>query len=495
MRLMTSTIGLQADWLPSFFNTRTRQVEQLSPSSPGHIGLYTCGPTVYRFAHLGNLRSFLLADLVSRICELAGLEIKQVVNITDIGHLTDEVSDRGRDRMLVAAEDEGKSPAELADYYTKAFLRDCTDLNIRRAYCYPRASEHVDSMIELIERLIERGHAYVVDGSVYFDVASFPNYGALSRNTLDSLKAGHRGKIVDWGKRRPEDFLLWRAAGPNRLVKFESPWGEGFPGWHIECSAMSMKYLGDVIDIHTAGIDLIFPHHEDEIAQSDAATGHQVVGHWIHGEHLLMGGSKMAKSSGNTLRLLDLHEAGIDPLAFRLLMFGARYRKQSHFSWEALRSAAVTLEKLRQSSMNLIGVPTLPIPELSPHARAKHATFISAVQSDIDMPSAMRVLYETFRDRRLTRTEMATLIDKWDEVLGLDLLNESFRSSQIYLISDAEIARLLEERSLARESRDYAKADRIRAHLDQAGITVIDSKDGPRWQRRTGSSPRSSQNF
>ena len=267
-------------------NTLTRAKEPVRPRTPGRVAMYTCGPTVYRYAHIGNLRSFLLADLVRRALEAGGTEVRQVQNITDVGHMTNEEFDRGEDRMLVQARLEDRSPAEIAAYYTEAYLADAAALNLQPAAAYPRASDYVPEMQELVAKLLERGHAYEVEGTVYFSVESFPGYGRLSGNTLDQLRAGHRQEEPDPRKRHHADFALWKAAGPGRLVKWPSPWGDGYPGWHIECSAMSLATLGEHIDVHTGGEDNVFPHHEDEIAQSEAVVGHQVVTTWVHGKHL-----------------------------------------------------------------------------------------------------------------------------------------------------------------------------------------------------------------
>ncbi|RIK11224.1 MAG: cysteine--tRNA ligase [Acidobacteria bacterium] len=481
MHSMSPSDASGAIGLPSFFNTRGRKVEPLTIAEPGRASIYTCGPTVYRYAHLGNLRSFLLADLVVRICQFAGLKTRQVVNITDIGHMTDEVTGEGDDKILLAAEVEGKSPSEIADFYTGAFLDDCALAGMTPADDYPRASKHISEMIELIECLLDKGNAYVSGGSVYFDVSTFPGYGSLSGNSLKQLKPGHRKVVTDPQKRRAEDFLLWKAAGPRRLVKFPSPWSEGYPGWHIECSAMSLKLLGDRIDIHTAGIDLVFPHHEDEIAQSDAATGHRVVGHWIHGEHLLMSGNKMAKSAGNTLRMTDIAESGLDPLAFRLLMFGARYRKQVHFSMEALEAADTSLTRLRRAFGDL-GEP-LPLDELemSSSATRAHEEFSKAVMSDIDTATAVRVLYSTASNRSIPSIQRVSLAAAWDRILGLNLTDTQSTHTPEPKISGEEVLELIKARDAARASRDFTEADRIRDRLAEAGVVLTDTPAGTDW--------------
>ncbi|HEX7464411.1 MAG TPA: cysteine--tRNA ligase, partial [Actinomycetota bacterium] len=331
------------------YNSLTRRPDEVVPLDDRHVRMYACGPTVYRYAHIGNLRTFLLSDLVRRALEFEGYEVTLVMNITDVGHMTDEVSVSGRDKMQLAVDDEGLSAGEIADKYAKAFLEDTAAIGIKPAHVYPRATEHITEMLTLTERLLEKGHAYEVGGTVYYDVRSFPGYGKLSGNTLEKLRAGHRQELeVDPSKRHHADFALWKSAGSSRLMKWDSPWGEGFPGWHVECSAMSMKYLGERFDIHTGGVDLIFPHHEDEIAQSEGSVGHQVISMWVHGGHLRLKEQKMAKSSGNILRIGDLAAIGLDPLSYRYLTFQTRYRSEMDFSEEKMREADGVVKRLRQ---------------------------------------------------------------------------------------------------------------------------------------------------
>ncbi|HYM67348.1 MAG TPA: cysteine--tRNA ligase, partial [Patescibacteria group bacterium] len=305
-----------------FYNTFSRAKDLLQPVREGSVRIYSCGPTVYRYVHVGNLRTFMMPDLLCRSLDYLGYRTEQVMNITDVGHLTDDTFDRGEDKMLVSARLERKSPEEIAAHYTATFLEDAAKLNIRRPARLPRATEYIPQMIELIGKLVEARHAYAVDGTVYFDISTFPAYGRLSRNTTDNLLAGVRAE-VDPRKRNAGDFTLWKAAGEHRLQVWPSPWGDGFPGWHIECSAMSMSILGDRIDIHTGGADNVFPHHEAEIAQSESVTGHRVVGVWMHGGLLMLGGTRMAKSADNFFRISELEEQGFDPLAFRYLALQA----------------------------------------------------------------------------------------------------------------------------------------------------------------------------
>ena len=321
------------------YNSLTRQVETLEPVQPGRVGIYTCGSTVYRYAHIGNLRTYLFGDLLRRTLEYLGYEVTYVKNITDVGHMRDDQTDSGEDRMVLAALEEGKSPTEIAQFYTDAWLDDEALINIRPADVMPKATDHIAEMLAMIETLLDKGLAYRVDGTVYYDVSAYPAYGRLSGQRVEATQAGSRVE-VETDKRDPADFALWKAADPGRLMHWPSPWGEGFPGWHIECSAMGIKYLGERFDIHTGGIDLKFPHHEDEIAQSDGALGHQVISLWMHGEFLTLADAKMAKSAGNIIRVSELPEKGFEPLAFRYLALTAHYRSKLDFTEAAMHAAA-----------------------------------------------------------------------------------------------------------------------------------------------------------
>lgn len=456
------------------YNTFTRTKETLVPGKAGIVRMYSCGPTVYRYVHVGNLRTFMLPDLLCRALEYLGYETEQVMNITDVGHLTDDSFDRGEDKMLVSARLEKKSPEEIAAFYTEAFMQDAASVNIRPAAHYPRASDYIPQMIELITKLIEQGHAYEVDGTVYYDIASFPAYGKLSRNTIDKLLAGARGE-VDPRKRHPGDFTLWKAAGEHRLQVWPSPWGPGFPGWHIECSAMSMSLLGDRFDIHTGGADNVFPHHEAEIAQSEGVTGHRVVGYWLHGEHLLLSGSRMAKSAGNFFRIRELEEQGFDPLAFRYLVLQAKYRTKLNFSAGGLAGADRALRNLRERLQEWSKASD----EASRHpdeVEALEARFRSAIADDLDLPAAMALVSELTRSTIAPR-DKAALLRSWDRVLGLDL-DRSLPS----LALPAGAAELLAARGLARDAKDFARADQLRVQLAKAGVIVTDTPEGQRWQ-------------
>jgi cysteinyl-tRNA synthetase len=456
-------------------NTLGRVKEPVRPHAPGLVRMYTCGPTVYRYAHIGNLRTFLLADLVRRALEADGLEVRQVQNITDVGHLTNERFDRGEDRMLVSARLEDKTPAEIADYYTRAFLEDATSLNLQPAHAYPRASEYVPQMIDLVARLLEGGHAYQVDGTVYFSVESFPGYGRLSGNSLDQLRAGHRQEGIDADKRHHADFTLWKAAGPGRIVKWPSPWGDGYPGWHIECSAMSLAELGERIDVHTGGEDNVFPHHEDEIAQSEAVVGHRVVTTWVHGKHLLTDGRRMAKSAGNFYALRDLTALGHSPLAVRLLFLQARYHTPLNFTVDALAGAERALERLRARIAEWARDSRTG---QAPGCAAYEQRFWTAVNDDLDTPRALAVLAELEGDESLPPAARHRSVAAFDRILGLDLAAVPEQA----LPDGAE--ELIARRAQARADRDFAAADRLRERLAKLGVEVTDTRAGPVWRLR-----------
>ena len=439
-------------------NTLTRVIEPVAPLEPGRVRMYTCGPTVYRYAHVGNLRSNLLADLIRRVLEYHGVDVVHVKNITDVGHLRDDRFDRGEDRMLVQAGLEDRSSAEIANAYEAAFHADEAVVNILPAAVFPRATEHIPEMIELAERLEDLGLAYRSGaGNLYYSVAAFPGYGELSGNTLDALRAGHRGQ-PETDKRDAADFALWKSAGPDRELRWPSRrWGDGFPGWHLECSAMARRYLGDRFDIHTGGIDNVFPHHEDEIAQSAPLVGGPPATLWVHGEHLLMAGRKMAKSAGNFQRITELVDDGLDPLAFRYLVLTSRYGHKLDYSDASIEGAAAGLASLR-SRLATLGPPPAGGPwaaptvveaatggrsagrlridatradtartgrtssstPLSSEGRSLHDRFVAALDDDLDLPVALVCVREMLRVD-LPADERRWLVLDADAVLGLDL--------------------------------------------------------------------------
>jgi cysteinyl-tRNA synthetase len=451
------------------YSTLTRRREEFHPLEPGEARIYSCGPTVYRYAHVGNLRTYLFADVLCRVLEYLGHRVTQVMNITDVGHLTDDQFDRGEDKMLLSARLESRSAEEIAEFYTNAFMEDARKVGIRPAQHYPRATAYVPRMLEIIARLIELGHAYEVDGTVYYDIASFPEYGKLSRNTTEQLLAGARGE-PDPRKRNPGDFTLWKAARGKRLQVWDSPWGPGFPGWHIECSAMSTALLGERFDIHTGGSDNVFPHHEAEIAQSEGAFGHQVVGYWMHGEHLMLSGARMAKSAGNFFRITEIEEQGFDPLAFRYLALQAKYRTKLNFSVEGLAGADRALRQLRARVAEWRVGADGPTGDFGERFRA-------AMADDLDLPSAMALVAEVTRSDLPPGARASLLLD-WDRVLGLDLGRGVEAPTEL----PAGASELLEQRERARSERDYATSDRLREELAALGVRVTDTRDGQRWE-------------
>src|ERR1700674_579930 len=445
------------------YNTFTRAKEELKPLRERAVRIYSCGPTVYRYVPVGNLRTFMLPDLLLRTLAYLGSETEQVMTITDVGHLTDDTFDRGEDKMLVSARLENKSPEEISSYYTQAFMEDAARLNIRPAARYPRATQYIAEMIELINALIAKGHAYDVGGTVYYDIASFAAYGKLSRNTTDKLLAGARGE-VDPRKHHPGDFTLWKAAGHHRMQVWPSPWGPGFPGWHIECSAMSMALLGDRFDIHTGGMDNVFPHHEAEIAQSEGAAGDRVVSCWLHGGLLMLAGSRMAKSAGNFFRITELEDQGFDPLAFRYLALQAKYRTKLNFSTEGIAGADRALRTLRERVADWSRQPSAI--DDGAGVAALEARFKSAIADDLDLPAVMGLVAELPRSA-VGPGAKAALLREWDRVLGLDL-DRSTPSMAL----PAGASSLLEARERAREAKDFAESDRLRRELAALKVAV-----------------------
>jgi cysteinyl-tRNA synthetase len=450
------------------YNTLGRSKQELKPLEPGRVSIYTCGPTVYRYAHVGNLRTYLFADLLARVLEYNGLQVRQVKNITDVGHLTDDNLDQGEDKMLLSARLEGRTPEEIAAYYTEAFLEDEALVNIRPAELFPRATEYVPRMVDLIAELIVRGHAYESGGNVYYDIASFPAYGRLSGNTTEKLLAGTKGE-PDPRKRSPLDFSLWKQ-GENRVQVWDSPWGPGFPGWHIECSAMSMGLLGERFDIHTGGADNVFPHHEAEIAQSEGVTGHRVVSLWVHGQLLFLSGTRMAKSAGNFFRVTELVEQGHDPLAFRYLALQAKYRAPLNFNPDALAGAGRALRQIREKVAGWAGGADGPRGDFPDRFRA-------AINDDLDLPAVMALVSELTHSGLAPGGKAALLLD-WDRVLGLDLARAAPGPGTL----PSGGADLLARRERARAAKDFGTSDRLRAELAALGVEVTDGPDGQTWR-------------
>jgi cysteinyl-tRNA synthetase len=456
-------------------------VEPFTPLKPGEVGAYNCGPTVYDYQHIGNLYAYLAADTARRTFEYFGLRVKQVMNITDVGHLVGDADTEGVDKMAVGATREGLDPLAMAERYTAQFMVDRRKLNILDPHVIAKATEHIPDMIGLIERLLAKGHAYAAADGVYFDTTTFPGYGTrLNPEPPDERQAGARVE-VNPNKRHPFDFALWRAAKPGDLQQWDSPWMRGNPGWHIECSAMSMKYLGETFDLHSGGEDHLFPHHECEIAQSEAATGKRFVNYWMHNHFMRFDSAKMAKSAGGFVRLDDLIARGHDPLAFRMLALGASYRKGFDFTWEALAEAGRRLDGWRAQVRDAIQTGGTPTPPASDDPIRE--AFAEAIGDDLNTPralaqaeAALKLVNSTddaSRDRGLG------LVFDMDRVIALGL--EASATATDELAGDDR--RLFEERLAARRAGDYERSDELRVALEARGIKVKDTKDGARWER------------
>ncbi len=464
-------------------------MDEVAPIEEGIVKMYTCGPTVYRDAHIGNLRSYLMADWIRRILAAQGMSVTHIKNITDVGHMRQEMLERGEDKIIAAAIEEGKTPAEIAEFYTGRFRADEDKLHIQPAHEFPKATDHIQEMIEIVEKLEQKGYAYEVEGNVYFEVSRFPDYGKLSGNIHEAELLEAVRVDADPLKRDPRDFTLWKAAEPGRTVKWNSPWGEGFPGWHIECSAMSIKYLGEEFDIHTGGVDNIFPHHEGEIAQSEGFTGEPVVRSWVHGQHLLADGVKMAKSAGNSFIMSDLEAQGLDPMAFRYLCMTARYNTRLNFTFTSLRAAQRGLQRLKnrvwewmmESEGSAVGGDAPDGGDMEEWG----GRFLETVSSNLDMPGALALTWKMARSDLSASTKLA-LIERFDEVLGLDLLSVGDE----YETSPEALEQLL-RRARLRDMAEYDAADQIRAALEEVGYVVEDHARGSRirpkanWEKMT----------
>ena len=470
----------------SLFNTQGRELVEFVPIRDGEVGFYGCGPTVYNYAHIGNLRAYLTHDLLVRTLRRNGYRVKYVMNVTDVGHLSGD-DDSGDDKMVKSAAERGKTVLEIAQFYTAAFFRDIDRLNITRADVVCPATAHIDDMIALIKRIEDNGYTYQAGGNLYFDVKKFPDYGKMAGLRLEDLKAGARIDI-DANKRNPQDFALWftNSKFENQALVWDSPWGRGYPGWHIECSAMSMKYLGESFDIHAGGIDHIPVHHTNEIAQSEAATGKPWVKYWVHNEFLVMDKGKMSKSSGDFLTLESLVEKGYDPLDYRYFLLGGHYRSQLQFSFAALDTARSSrrslVERMRAVINACAGIPA-GLDELGDAAKSRLAAFDEALNQDLSSPRALAELWQALRDSAITAAEALALALEMDSVLalGLEALTEPQTEDEATV---SRIESLIAERAEAKKSRDFARADAIRTELAAEGIVLRDGPEGTTWQRQ-----------
>lgn len=455
------------------YNTLSRKIEDFKPRLAGQVGIYTCGPTVYRDVHIGNFRTYLGADFLRRTLEYNGYRVIHVKNITDVGHMRTIGHGHHQeqiDPVLEEAMKEKKTPQQIVEYFTKFFLQDEMKLNILAATKYPKATDHIKEMIAVISLLLKKGFAYEVDGTVYFDVKKFKDYGKLSGNTLNKmdklLKAVRISLETD--KKDSVDFALWKKAEKDRLMKWESPWGEGFPGWHIECSAMSIKYLGDTFDIHTGGEDLIFPHHEDEIAQSEAATGRKFVNYWMHGGYLLVDNEKMSRSKGNVYTISDLEKRGFDALAFRYLAMTVHYKAKMNFTLDALLAAQTALNNLREA-ISQWDRPKIGCAEYEEN-------FLEAVNDDLNMPRALSIVWDLVKSDYPTSAKAESLF-KFDKILGLDLANFKKTKKKEEDIPD-EILQMVKEREDLRREKRFHLSDQIRNKIKKRGYETEDKDDG-----------------
>ncbi|MFA6506363.1 MAG: cysteine--tRNA ligase [Treponemataceae bacterium] len=473
----------------SLFNSLGRVLEPFSPLVSGKAGFYGCGPTVYNFAHIGNLRAYVTHDILCRTLRRAGYDTTYVMNVTDVGHLTGD-DDSGDDKMVKSAAERGKSVLEVARYYTDAFFKDTERLNIGRPTVVCKATEHIDEMIALIKRIEANGFTYSAGGNLYFDITKFPTYGALANLNLEDLKAGARID-VDPNKHNPHDFVLWftKSKFENQALVWDSPWGRGYPGWHIECSAMSMKYLGESFDIHAGGIDHIPIHHTNEIAQSEAATGKKWVHYWVHNEFLVMDKEKMSKSKGGFLTLKTLIDAGYDPLDYRYFLLGGHYRSQLQFSYAALDGAKNARKSLAERILALKktagGTPTTG--GMGAKASQYMTFFDNHLAQDLNTPRALADLWGLLRDAEIPAADALRAAFDMDRVLGLDLEKIANEEPKIGPKEDpvfvAEVEALIAERAEAKKARDFAKADTLRDTIQAKGIILEDGPKGTIWRR------------
>jgi cysteinyl-tRNA synthetase len=455
------------------FNSLSRKIEEFKPINPDKIGFYACGPTVYDYAHIGNLRTMILNDLIRRALVYNGLNVVFIMNITDVGHLTSD-GDTGEDKIEKNAKTMDDVLA-ITEKYTQAFFDDLKALNIIDADKFPKASHHIQEHIDLIQKLIDQGFAYESAEAVYFDVARFPDYNKLTGQNLDDMLLGARQEVVkDPAKKNPIDFVLWfKAVGryEHHIQRWPSPWGEGFPGWHIECSSMSAKYLGQPFDIHSGAVDLKFPHHTNEIAQSEAANGLPLANVWVHGEFLLIDNGKMAKSEGNFLTLNSVIEKGFNPLAYRYLVLTSHYRSKLNFTWDSLTAAQNALNNL-YSEISTFDEPGQTIPQYE-------QKFADAINNDLETPQAIAIVWDLLKSEQSSADKLATLI-KFDEVLGLKI-EETWKSA--HEIPET-IHALVDEREKARAAKDFAKSDELRKEIESQGYTLEDTVDGYKIKKK-----------
>ena len=463
------------------YNTLTKKVENFVPNVEGKVNMYTCGPTVYHFAHIGNLRSYIMEDVLEKTLRYAGYDVKRVMNITDVGHLSSD-ADTGEDKMLKGAKREHKTVMEIAQFYTDAFFADCAKLNIKTPDVVEPATNCIDNFIEMIEKLLEKGYAYKAGENIYFDTSKLDNYYVFGNQNEEELLVGVRDDVTeDENKKNKNDFVLWftKSKFEDQALKWDSPWGVGYPGWHIECSCISMKHLGEYMDIHCGGVDNMFPHHTNEIAQSEAYLGHKWCNYWFHVHHLNDQSGKMSKSKGEFLTVTLLVDKDYNPLAYRLFCLQSHYRKPLVFSFEALDQAAGTYNKLKKRIADIKEEGSVD----ETVVKEWKAKFVEAVGNDVNTSMGITLLYDVLKADLNGATKRA-VIASYDEVLGLDLLKEEEKEDTgVDAELEAFVLAKIEERSAAKKEKNFALADAIRDELLQKGIVIKDTREGVQWTK------------
>ena len=472
------------------YNSATRRRDEFVPNEEGKVSMYTCGPTVYHYAHIGNLRSYIMEDVLEKYLRYAGYDVTRVMNITDVGHLTSD-ADTGEDKMLKGAKREKKTVLQIAEYYTNAFFEDCKKLNIKTPDVVAPATSCIDEFIKVIESLIEKGFAYEAGGNIYFDTSKLHQYYIFNDFREEDLEVGVReGVEEDGNKKNKADFVLWftKSKFDDQELKWDSPWGVGYPGWHIECSCISMKFLGEKLDIHCGGIDNAFPHHTNEIAQSEAFLGHRWCNYWFHVHHLNTNSGKMSKSSGEFLTVSLLESKGYNPLVYRLFCLQSHYRKSLVFSYENLDNAVIAYNKIVAKALSLLKEEAGEV--VAEDFEAGKARFCAALDNDLNTSLGVTAVYDVFKMKTTPATKLA-LIEDFDKVLGLDIVPaakaqiEKERAAAEAAASDPfiqEIEALIAERTAAKKARDFARADAIRAELTEKGVTIIDTPEGTKYK-------------
>ncbi len=457
------------------YNTLTRKVEDFIPHEEGKVKIYTCGPTVYHYAHIGNMRNYIGHDLLEKTLRYLGYDVTRAMNITDVGHLTSD-SDSGEDKMMKAAEREHKSAMEIAKFYTEAFFKDFDKINCKRPEIVSPATENIDMYITMITKLLEDGYAYISGGNVYFDISKLDDYYKLTNHKMDEMVVGARESVEeDEAKKNQADFALWFTTSKfeHHELLWDSPWGKGYPGWHIECSGISIKYLGEYLDIHGGGVDNIFPHHTNEIAQSESYLGHKWCNYWFHNEHLLDESGKMSKSNGAILTVSVLEEQGYDPLAFRFMVINSHYRKQLLFTYDNLAQAEDTLKKLRTRISNIVDNGDLDQTSFDIY----NNKFKEELSNDLNTANAVSVLYEVLKDSNLNGHTKLELVKSFDKVFSINLVPDKKTVE-----NEAEILALIEKRKEAKKNKDFELADSIRNDLLSKGIELLDTRDGTTYR-------------